>query len=129
MKTKTPIKILTLSLFVMLIIGCILYKGGYIFSKENKMNVVFQGQSKKLKMVASKDYALNVFEHLKLVVAKPPTDFDTLYTEPDVSDTRFLASSKSLVMTDFHFPFSDMFTESLDLQLKEQFHSAPPSKN
>jgi hypothetical protein len=131
MEIKTPIKILTLSLFVTLIFGFVLYKGGYIFFKESQKTVQNKQTTDEMKASANEDYELNIFQHLKSVGGFTPKNFDTLYTPPlNYNYYPGLSSSKFILVsfTQFDYP-SEMLHKSYTMQLKEQFKSIQSPKN
>ncbi|WP_341904999.1 hypothetical protein [Fluviicola taffensis] len=121
MKTKTPIKILTLTLFVALISGFTLYQGGYLFSNENKVKYILDpngGTASELKSVSREKYGLSTFQKLKLSGGFDPKNFDTMYIEPPGND-RFISSSKSMIIK-FKAPQTDLVSSFLKTQLKHQ---------
>jgi len=128
MKTKTPIKILTLTLFFTLISGFTLYKGGYLFSDEKKAAYISDpngGTEVELKKLADEDFGLNTFQRLKLKGAFDPKYFDTLYGGPVFisGGEHFLSSSKSAVIVNYgHFknPFA-LYDSFLSILLSQQF--------
>jgi len=127
MKTKTLIKVLTICLFISLIIGFMLYKGGYLFSKE-KIIINDEQTGRDMPVTSEEDYHVDAFKDLKSEGGFVPKNFGKLYTEPVVYDTRFLASSKSLVMTDFQFDQYGQSTSYLSMVVKEQLKSTQTSK-
>ena len=131
MEIKTPIKILTLSLFLTLIFGFVLYKGGYILFKKNKKTIQKEQATDEIKAITKEAYELNVFQHLKSGGGFAPKNFDTLYTPPlNYNYYPGLSSSKSMLVSFEHFDFfSEMLHEPFDIQLKEQFKSVQSSKN
>ncbi len=76
MKTRS-VKILTILLFVSLIIGFMLYKGGYIFSKEKKIIINDEKRMDAPKNASEEE--LNVFRHLNSAGGFNPENFDTVY--------------------------------------------------
>ncbi|MGV3609840.1 MAG: hypothetical protein ACO1N0_02755 [Fluviicola sp.] len=125
MKTKTPIKVLTIGLFISLIFGFVLYKGGYLFFGEKTATVSKGKITSEIRVVSEEDYDVNPFGDLKTEGGFIPENFGKMYSAPP--DPRFfslLSSSKSIV-ADFD-PF--LIKEPLEFELKEQFKSKP-SKN
>ena len=127
MKAITPIKILTLTLFVTLISGFTLYKGGYIFHEENEADYFSDpngGTGIKVKSSAKEKYGLNTFQKLKMAHVFDPESFDTMYHDPVIySDNHFLSSSKSALISDrVHIKHSFGLTDSfLSVLLDQQF--------
>ena len=98
MKTKTPIKILTLTLFVTLISGFTLHKGGYLFTLEKKVKYISDpngGAACEMKAFSQKDFGLNTFQKLKMSGAFDPELFDTMFILP-IKEDHFLGSTKSM---------------------------------
>ncbi len=97
MKIKTPIKILTLTLFVSLIFGFTLHKGGYLFAdkKVKYMSDPNGGTGCEMKAVSQRDFGLNTFQKLKMSGAFDPDLFDTLFMLP-MKEDHFLGSTKSM---------------------------------
>lgn len=119
MKTKTPIKILTLTLFVTLISGFTLYKGGYLFSVGKKPAYISDpngGTEVGLKTLASKGLGLNTFQKLKLKGAFNPNYFDRFHPAPVlITDNHLLSSSKSAVIVSREDLKSEYFKQSTTL--------------
>ena len=121
MKTKTPIKILTLTLFVAMISGFILHKGGYLFSNENEVEYFSDpngGAGSELKSFSKKQYGLSTFQKLKLSGGFEPENFDTIYILSSRNE-HFISSSKSMLVR-FKEPQTDLVSSFLKTQLKHQ---------
>lgn len=127
MKTKTPIKILTLTLFVTLISGFTLYKGGYLFSVGKKATYISDpngGAGVGLKSLEDKKIGLNTFQKLKLKGAFNPKYFDKFHAVPVlVTDNHLLSSSKSaIIISSGDFKQSTTLHDSfLSILLDQQF--------
>jgi|GEM_PF-6529749 len=119
MKTKTPIKILTLTLFVALISGFTLYKGGYLFSDGRKTAYISDpngGMAVELKTLAGKGFGLNTFQKLKLKGAFKPNYFDRFHPAPVlITDNHLLSSSKSAIIVSREDLKSEYFKQSTTL--------------
>lgn len=133
MKTKTPIKILTLFVFVTLISGFTLYRSGYLFSDDEKIACISDpngGLEIELNNLAEEDFGLNTFQKLKMKGVFDPGYFDTLYGGPIYisSDEHFLSSSKSAVIVKYQPikpPFA-LYDSFLSVLLSQQFDTLKP---
>lgn len=128
MKTKTPIKILIICLFISLIIGFIFYKSGYILAEEK---IIINDERTRMDrpVTSEEDYDVNPFKDLKSEGGFVPKNFRKLYTEPyKPSLLPALSSSKSsvgLIEVDFSsFNWSLNLKESIfDIQMNKQLKS------
>lgn len=110
MKVKTPIKILTLTLFVSLISGFTLHKGGYLFA-EKKASYISDpngGSGCEMKAFSQQHFGLNTFQKLKMSGGFDPQLFDTLFIFPTRED-HFMSSTKSMPVK-FTFEIKDSKT-------------------
>lgn len=117
MKTKKTIKILTLTLFVALISGFTLYKGGYLFSDGRKTAYISDpngGMEVELKTLAGKGVGLNTFQKLKLKGAFNPNYFDRFHPAL-ITDNHLLSSSKSAIIVSREDLKSEYFKQSTTL--------------
>lgn len=121
MKTKTPIKILTLTLFITLISVFTLHQSGYLFSHKKQVKYISDpngGPSSGLKSISKEEYGLNTFQKLKLSGGFDPKNFDTMYIEVPRNE-HFISSSKSMIIR-FKNPSTDLVSSYLKTQLKYQ---------
>lgn len=97
MKAKTPIKILTVLLFVSLISGFTLHKGGYLFT-EKKAKYISDpngGSGCEMKAFSQQSFGLNTFQKLKMSGAFDPEKFDTMFIF-QLREDHFISSTKSM---------------------------------
>ena len=128
MKARS-IQTLTILLFVNLILGFMLYKGGYLFPKEKKI-IINDEKRMDMSVTSEEDYDVDPFKDLKLEGGFVPRNFRKLYTEPyKPSLLPALASSKSMVLIDFHLEKQFVFyTDYESMLIGDQFSSEKKSK-
>lgn len=125
MKTKTPIRILTICLFISLILGLVLYKGGYLFS-EQKIRINDEQIRSDMPATSEEDYDVDPFKNLKSDGGFVPKNFGKLYVPPppEFNYSPGLASSKSLVITELHYKkYIFLSTDYESTLIRDQFSS------
>ena len=136
MKSKTPLKILTLAFFVTLLSGFVLYQSGCFFHEEKQIGYIPDPNGGTgMDPLDEKDFGLNTFQKLKLSGAFDPEDFDTVYDQTihfgsNYQDLVLLSSSKSMVVVSpwrMH-PHSERYKSSFEIQLEKQLRIAQPFK-
>ena len=122
MQAKTSIKILTVLLFVTLISGFTLHKGGYLFS-EKKVAYISDhngGSGCEMKAVSQADFGLNTFEKLKLSGGFDPDLFDTLFILSSIrEEDHFIGSTKSMPVK-FNVQFQSKSKTFLGSEIKKR---------